>query len=316
MDLIGVDKKIVEKAGRLLKKHSLKLPKIDVFDHRFYPPADIDREEVARYLIVMVAMDHRLSRPGKPYEACLDEECYRGADLLYRLGKLKFDEDPSFFAPERLSNIRVEEVLNWLSVGKASPPDPEVRTFLLRDIGLKLGKLWGGSALNLIESAGGRVRGGLGDPGLADYMRVFRAYEDPVEKKTMLLAKFLKVRGIFNPIQPIDVAVDNHLTRQALRLGFISVSGELWSKIKSGVEIGPEEDILLRLSVKLSFRHLSHSTGLPAEVLDDFFWLHGRSVCLRDEPDCERCVFRTVCVAYRNKSFMVNEPVYYNTWYY
>jgi hypothetical protein len=316
MDLIGVDKKIVEKTGRLLKKHSFKLPKLDVFDHRFYPPADVGREEVARYLIVMVAMDHRLSRPGKPYEACLGDGCYRGADLLYRLGKLKFDEDPSFFAPERLSTIRVEEVLKWLSVGEASPPDPEVRTFLLRDIGLKLEKLWGGSALKLIESTGGRVRGGPGDPGLTDYMRVFRAYEDPIEKKTMLLAKFLKARGIFNPIQPIDVAVDNHLTRQALRLGFISVSGELWSKIKSGVEIDPEEDILLRLSVKLSFRHLSYSTGLPAEVLDDFFWLHGRSVCLRDKPDCEKCVFRTVCTAYRNKSFMVNEPVYYNTWYY
>ncbi|AFK51086.1 iron-sulfur cluster loop containing protein [Thermogladius calderae 1633] len=316
MDLVGIDRRAVERVGRVLKKHSINLPRLDLYDQRFYPPATADEESVARYFVVMVSMDHRLSRPGKPYEACLEDGCYHGADLLYRLGKLKFDEDPSFFDPGRLAEIKVEDVVKWLSVGGATPPDPEVRAMLLRDLGFKLTRLWDGLVTKLIRSAGGRLRGSLGEQGFVDYMRVFKAFEDPVEKKTMLLAKFLAGRGLFNPVDELDVAVDNHLTRQAVRTGLVVVSGELWDKIKQGVEISRDEDVLLRLTVKLAYRHLSSTAGIRASTLDDFFWLHGRTVCLRDKPECEKCILRNVCTAFRNKSFMVNEPTYYNTWYY
>ncbi|WP_440059124.1 iron-sulfur cluster loop [Thermogladius sp. 4427co] len=316
MEVTGLDERTIERIGRILVKHFVKMGKLDVFDERFYPSRNAPPETVTRYFMVMVAMDHRLSRPGRPYEACLEDGCYHGADLLYRLGKLKLEEDPDFYSPERLSNISVDEVVKWLSVGEASPPDPEVRAFLLRDLGFKLLKLYNGSVLELLNKSNNRVRGDLEKPGLVENLRVFRAFEDPVEKKAMLLAKFLKARGLFNPVDDLDVAVDNHLTRQAIRLGMVMVSGDLWNRIRAGREINPDEDICIRLLVKKAYRLLASYSGLKPEVVDDIFWLHGRTICLRDSPKCDECVFRQVCLARRNKSFMVNEPVFYNTWYY
>lgn len=319
MDVLGIDKSVVEKVARILKHQDRSsVPRINVFDERFYPARGEDPERVARYLLVMVAMDHRLSRPGKPYEACLEDGCYRGADLLYRLGARMYHEDPEFFSPERLSRIKMEDVRSWLRVGDlVEPPDVPLRTMLLRDLGVKLQKLYNSSVSELINASNSRVRGTLEAPGLVDNLRVFRAYEDPVEKKAMLLAKFLVYRGLFNPVDHVNVAVDNHLTRISLRLGLVMVSGPMWDKIKTGVEFTYEEDVLLRLTVRRAYMYLSERSGYSPAKVDDFFWIMGRTVCLRDsQPLCEKCLFKSTCKARRNTAFMVNEPVYYNTWYY
>ena len=317
LEIVGVDLGVVERVARALRRKEGALEKLNVYDERFYPPASDDPELVARYFLVMVAMDHRLSRPGKPYEACLEDGCYRGADLLYRLGMKKYSENPEFFAPGRLAEISIEDVRKWLSAGDATPPDLSIRALLLRDLGIKLAKLYNSSALKLIELSNNRVHGSLETPGLAENLKVFRAYEDPVEKKVMLLAKFLVVRGLFKPIDELDVAVDNHLSRIAYRLGLVMVSGPLWVKIKDGVEVTAEEDVLLRITVRRAYRYVAVKSGLSTTVVDDFFWIMGRKLCTRDTPPgCEKCFFKSYCRARRNLAFMVNEHVYYNTWYY
>jgi hypothetical protein len=316
MLMIGIDTRSIERVARILSKHGVKLEKLDLYDQRFYPPRDTDRELVLRYFLVMVAMDHRLSRPGKPYEACLSDGCYHGADLLYRLGMKMFNENPGFFSPENLSRITREDVLNWLSIGEIRPPDPEIRAFLLRDLGTKLSKLYDGRVERILELSNNRLRGVNGGYGLIDLLRVFRAYADPVEKKALLFAKFIIGRGLFKPVDEMDVAVDNHLTRIAIRLGMIMISGELWDKIRRGVEVSKEEDVLIRFFVRRAYRELSRKIGIDPGVIDDHFWIMGRSICVRDKPLCDKCVFKNICLARRNTSFMVNEHTFYNTWYY
>ena len=142
---------------------------------------------------------------------------------------------------------------------------------------------------------------------------------DPVEKKPMLLAKFLIARGVFKPVDPwnLDVPVDNHLTRIALRTGLVRVEGLLWEKIKGGREFTSEEDVLLRLVVRRAYRVVARNAGIDPGVIDDVLWIHGRKVCLRDsEPLCSKCVFKSFCLAYQNPEYMVPEHYYYNTWYY
>ena len=317
MDIVGIDRTIVERVARIIKNHKNELPRLDLFDSRFYPPRDADPEDVSRYFIVMVALDHRLSRPGKQYYACLENECYKGADLLYRLGMKKYIEEPDFYSPGKLSGITVTDVKNMLTADNASPPDVEVRTILLRDLGLKLMKLYDSSVLKLLSQSNNRLRGEIDKPGLVDNLRVFRAYEDPVEKKSMLLAKFLIARGLFNPIDKLDVAVDNHLARIAYRLGLVMVSGILWEKIKNNIEVSYEEDILLRLLIRRAYRQVAEKSGVNVELIDDYFWIMGRSICLRDaEPLCQKCLFKGFCRARRNNAFMSLEPINYNTWYY
>lgn len=318
MFLIGVDERYVKVIARILSKQRgfIESSSIDVFDTRYYPSADLDNETVLRYFLVMVAMDHRLSRPGKPYEACLEDGCYHGADLLYRLGARMLVENPSFFNPSYLRDVTVDQVMNWLSVASASPPDPAVRAMLLRDLGLKLVKLYDSSVENILKSSKGYIRGGSEHYGLLDYLRVFRAFEDPVEKKSILFVKFIVARKLYNPVDKPSIPVDNHLTRIALRLGLIMVSGKLWDKIRSGSEVSSVEDVMLRFAVREAYEQLIKHSGLDMGVLDDFLWSHGRKVCSRDKPSCVKCVFREACLAYGNRDFMVNEHVYYNTWYY
>jgi len=317
LEVIGIDTRIIDRAARVLDKNKLSLSKLDVYDSKYYPPREDEREKVLRYFLVMVAMDHRLSRPGRPYEGYVDGEFYHGADLLYRLGAKKYYEDPDFFSPEHLMKISADEVREWLSAGSASPPDITVRTYLLRDLGLKLVKLYRGSVEKLIGGYKVRLHGAITSPGLVERLRVFRAYEDPVEKKTMLLAKFLDARDLIEIMDELDLAIDNHLSRIAYRLGIVMVSGPLWDKITSGVEVTWEEDILLRMTIRRAYRLLARKSGISPRLLDDHLWIMGRVTCLRGkEPLCNRCLFRNFCMAKKNSKFMVNEHTYYNTWYY
>lgn len=318
MEVIGIDTRIAERMARIMSKMSDRLETLDLFDEKYYPPENEQREKVLRYFIVMVAMDHRLSRPGKPYEACLpNDECYHGADLLYRLGKLKYDEDPDFFSPENLSRITVEDVKKWLGVENATPPDPEIRALLLRDLGVKLLKLYNGKVEELLSRSNNLIRGTIREPGLLDNLRIIRAYEDPVEKKPLLFAKFSIARGLFNPTDKLDPIIDNHLSRIAYRIGLVMVSGKLWDKIKKGIEVDYEEDILLRLNIRRAYRIVAVESNIDPGTVDDYLWIMGRKICLRDKPPlCDQCLFKQICIARKNKNFMVKEHMYYNTWYY
>jgi hypothetical protein len=307
-------------------------------DQRYYPPENASREQVTMYFLVMVAMDHRLSRPGRPYEGYVDGELYHGADLLYRLGRKRLDEDPDFFTAERLSRITKEDVLNWLSVEgprgrKVRPPDPDVRAELLRDLGTKLMLLYEGSAYKIIVDARGYLRRGHAD-GIIDRLKVFKAYQDPVEKKAFLLMKFLERRGVFiiNDPHNKEVPVDNHLVRIALRLGIVEVDKETLERIAGGIPFLWEEDVILRLAVRRAYKLVSQAAGVDPFVLDDFLWSFGRKCCTRDDPVCRRgcdeacrkvggcrgggCSLRLVCRAYEDPLLLVPEHNYINTWYY
>ena len=304
----------------------------DFTDTDYYPPRDADRETVTMYFLVMVAMDHRLSRPGKPYEAVIDGKVYHGADLLYKLGSLKLRRDPEFFTAERLASINRDELLKWLSIGKVKPPDIDVRVKLLRDIGVKLLKLYNGSAYAIVEESRGYLRRGVGE-GLIDLLKVFSAYQDPVEKKAFLLAKFLERRMVvrFNDPYNKEVPVDNHLVRIALRLGMVSVDGNTIERIRLKIDFDWREDVALRLAVRQAYKLLAAYSGLDPFILDDFLWLFGRRCCLTENPVCkvgcndrcsaiggclETCIFKDRCLAYGNSKYMIPEHRFLRTWWY
>ncbi len=334
---VGVDYERARMFGQLISKVIGRLRVDDFMDQRYYPPPSASREEVARYFLVMVALDHRLSRPGRPYEGYVDGEFYHGADLLYRIGRKLFEEQPDFFDPKRLSTITSSEFEDLFTAprgdgSKARPPDPRVRAALLRDLGDKLSRIYSGSAYRIIVESGGMLRKGVGE-GFIDRVKVFTAYQDPVEKKPFLLAKFLERRGVL-PIYDgynKEVPVDNHLARIAVRLGIIWVDEELLEKIAGGVEFAPEEDIMLRYAARMAYKTASASGGVDPFIMDDFLWQFGRKCCTREDPVCRsgcrepcrriggcdtECVFRSICMAASNPLYMVNEHKFISTWWY
>ncbi len=319
MESIWIDRDIVSKLAYKIKYSVDKLPKLNVYDEKLYPSRRDDLESILRYFLVVVALDHRLSRPGRPYRHCFNSECYKGADLLYYLSKKIYDENPSFYNPENLSKIKPEDVEKIYSIGKARVPDPVVRAYLLRDLGFKLTRLYNRSVLELLEKSGSRIRGSIDKPGLVDLLRVFRAYEDPVEKKSFLFIKFLILRELFKPVDPwnMEVPVDNHLTRIALRIGVVGLKGVLWRLVKESKPVDYGDDVLIRFMVRRAYKLVSIEAGVDPCIVDDALWVYGRKVCLRDQPPkCSMCLFKDFCRAYMDREYMVSEHNYYNTWYY
>ena len=314
---------------------------VDTFqDTRYYPPPQADKETVARYFIVMVAMDHRLSRPGRPYEGVVDGEFYHGADLLYRLGSKKLEEDPDFFSPERLAGVTVDEVKKWLTAekpggGKVSPPDPHVRAWLLRDLGQKLLRLYDGLAYRIVEASMGYLRHRPGKEGFIDALKVFKAYQDPVEKKAFLLAKFLERRGVLQVMDPYnkEVPVDNHLVRIAVRVGAVSLDQEALERIAAATPFSWEEDVMIRTAARTAYKEAARAGGVDLFVMDDLLWAYGRACCTRENPACiagctRKCeeiggcteegesILADLCLARKDRRYLVNEHNYLDTWYY
>ena len=296
-------------------------------DELYYPGEKEPRRSVALYFLVMVAMDHRLSRPNKPYEAVIEGERFHGADLLYRLGKIRYEQDPGFFEPESLAKTSVKDVLDWLCVGETCPPDPETRAALLRDLGVKLIKLFDGRVEDIIGVD--QLRGNALKPGFIDLLRNFAAYSDPIEKKSFLLAKFLERRGVIRISDYWNkrVPVDNHVTRIAIRLGIVDLGDELLRKIARREEFNEAEDVLVRLCVREAWHRVAVIGGVDDFLLDDVLWSGGRRNCVRGSPTCSncsrgalcrgsKCVFRRVCPVGLGVSKPLDEHVFFNTWWY
>jgi len=287
----------------------------------YFPPSNEPIESVINYFFFMVAIDHRTSLPGKLFEGYVDGKLYHGSDLLYRLGMIKYEENPDFFSPRKMSKMTIEDVKKWLSVDEPRRiviHDPEVRAFLLRDAGIKLLKLYDGSFLNLIQESKGYLYSKI-DGGFIERLRVFRAYEDPVEKKPFLLAKFLERRGLLKikDLENMQVPVDNHLVRVALRTGIVNGIEKLSDLFMWKREATREEDIIIRLIIRRVWKIISEISGINPGVLDDFLWMFGRKTCIREKPLCEECVLKDLCKAYPDSSRkQLNEHLYYDTWYY
>jgi len=319
---LDVDREACRRVGKAISK--LRVREDPFTDPSQYPPAGEPAEWVARYFIFMVAIDHRTHPPGGVYEAELDGRVYRGASLLYRLGAEAYLMDRGFFSPEHMAKVTGREVERWLSRQGAKVSRPDERAELLRDVAEGLLELYGGRALKLVEESRSRLYAPW--KGLVERLKLFRAYMDPVEKKPFLLVKFLERRGLFRAEDRwrLQVPVDNHLTRVAVRAGIVKPSeGEL-ELLEQRREAEVEEDVAIRAAVRLAWRLVSMEAGLSPLLLDDLLWLIGKTLC-RAEPSCDLpadlpagsggCPLREACAVYHELAEPLLEHRFTTYWY-
>jgi len=304
----------VEELASVFKRTSIEIDPLT--DPQLYPSINDNKENVLRYFLVMVALDHRTQIPGYSYfSSKIGGKEFSGAFLLYRLGKIMYDNDSTFFSPERLVKITKKDVEKWLVSDTGVVRDPEVRAGLLKDLGYKLIKMYNGSVEDLIEQSNHRLKDD--DGGLIDRLKIFRAYEDPVEKKSYLLAKFLIRRNLFHPIDlhNMQLPIDNHLTRIAIRTGIIeSDDYTLFTNMREAIY---EEDIIIRLQVRRAYKKISEISNHAPDKLDDYLWMHGKFICTYQNPKCDLCSLQSACLAYKNvERRKLQEHKYINTWYY
>jgi hypothetical protein len=308
------------------------------------PPVGTSTESMADFYFFTVAIDHRTSSPsGIAFEGTLDGRFFHGADLLYALAIHKFKEDQDFFTAERMAQISPEAVTNWLSLavdGKRTVIyNPQERAELLRDLGQKLLELGYKSSLELIKCCAGYLIRPEGT-GLLQLLSNFKAYSDPVSKKSFLWAKFLTGRGLLQ-VQDIDnlaVPVDNHLTRIALRTGIINVKDEeILNRLRLEQSFALSEDLKIREAVRAAYREILKYETLRFNELDDFFWVLGRTHCIHSKnplcqhydhnPACQlmvelkldcqqQCPLAPICRGFKEKSFRTLLEPNIRTFYY
>ncbi|MGB9729871.1 MAG: queuosine salvage family protein [Thermoprotei archaeon] len=311
--MIRIVWKQIEELAETLKQ--IKIQTDPFTDPELYPPTNDNTEDILRYFLTMVAIDHRTQIPGQTtFTSKIGNKEYSGATLLYKLGKTMYDKNKNFFTPENLTNITKTDIEKWLTSDTGTIRDPETRAQLLRDLGWKLIKIYDGKTENLIQQSNQKLKN---EEGLIEKLKIFKAYQDPVEKKPYLLAKFLIRRNIFKPKDPqnMQLPIDNHLTRIAARTGIIETDDP--AIFTNQRETTYEEDIIIRLQTRRAYKTLSQLSNQPPDKLDDYLWTHGKNTCTYQNPKCNTCQLQNTCQAYKNpEKQKLQEHKYINTWYY
>lgn len=246
-------------------------------------------------------------------------------DFLRIAVRNKTESNEEWLSPDYLSQISEEEVFEMF----ANYPKPErirkeERAKLLRSIGCWLKRF------NPVENA---FLNRAGDLLACSVIRsnllsceVFS--NDPEEKKLHLLfqklAAFSELAGLAKYCQP---AIDYHLIRCYLRRGL------LVAKTKYAKDFLYNSNTQRKESTMAAIRHLCAEillnicdyTGLDTNAVNQIEWNIGRSICIRDNPDCflkskdakwlkpnfQVCPFFDSCASTSNKELLqLNEPIY------
>ncbi len=258
------------------------------------PPKQAPPDQVADYYFFMVVIDYRTSTPKGHFEGNLNGNFFHGADLMYALGIQKRNENPEFFTAQKMQNISDEEVKKWLSVihggNKVIIYNPEERAELLRDSGTKLKQMGYNSSLQLVQQSNGYL---IRDnkKGLLQVLKNLKAYSDPISKKSFLWIKFLSGRGLLHIQDPenLNVPVDNHLMRIALRTGIISIQDkEIERCLREEEPFKLSEDLELRDLAREAFKKILQYNNSGFGELDDLLWVLGRTHCIHSSnPLCQ-----------------------------
>lgn len=246
-------------------------------------------------------------------------------DFLREAVRNKTDTNIGWLSPNYLSQIAEEEVFEML----ANYPKPErirkeERTKILHDVGNWLKKF------DPVESAFlNKNRDLLDCTEVRNNLLSCDAFSnDPEEKKLQLLLQklsaFSELSGLAKYYQP---AIDYHLVRCYLRRGL------LVANTKYAKDFLYNSNVERKESTMAGIRHLCSEillnicdyTGLDTNIVNQIEWNIGRSVCVRDDPDCflksedakwlkdkfNVCPFIASCAARNNDNLLhLNEPIY------
>ncbi|MFW5936024.1 MAG: hypothetical protein ACOCSC_01915, partial [Candidatus Hadarchaeota archaeon] len=117
--------------------------------------------------------------------------------------------------------------------------------------------------------------------GLLQLLKDFKAYEDPLQKKSFLLVKLLRRQNLLTikDIQNLKFPVDNVLMTIALQSGLLKVNEKiLEKKLLDGELLSDSEVVQLRKATQQAFEVVSRASGMGPDILDDLLWTYGREV--------------------------------------
>lgn len=249
---------------------------------------------VGNFFFLLVPICHQTSPRGKPQlEGVVGGERLRGWDYLAARLESKVHADSQWLFPTYwalVSPADVSALFRDEGFGERLT-DPVGRSLLIRDLGQKmLSRSWQ-RANDLYETAGHRIASG--PVSLLELLAEFRAYDDPVRKKSYLFLALMENAGLWSYTDPhmLGAPIDYHEVRGHLRIGTIKVGDtELQTKLVESRPVSQLEDIEVRTAVQeasiLICRYAGLQNGAQAHYL---FWNVFRSCCTRESPHCGAC---------------------------
>jgi len=288
MEIVSVVEKQCDCLVNLLKKVSLPKDTEELKQSKLKP--DISKN----IYFTIVAICHQTSPiNGPPLKGIINGSCLRGWDYLSAKFYNAVKNDSSLVYPKKLSKIKSTDILDILKDdnGNSNISNPEGRAKLLRDIGKKMLKLNYSSIEDIYRESEGYLVGIL-KPGLLKKLNYFKAYSDPVMKKSLFFLSLMKNHSYwkFKDDSNLGPPVDYHEIRGHLRFGTILVNDKnLYNKILKNELISKTEDIQIRKAVYKAIILISKRTNYSPSVLHYFFWNLFRNCCKRVETHCNKC---------------------------
>ena len=228
--------------------------------------AGIPRELIGNFYLALVAICHQTSPAGKPpLEGDVRGVHRRGWDYLSGKLEVASEGDTSWLAPERWSSLSVHEVQSLFLDPQFGNrlTNPLLRTELLRDLGTKMVFHGWNSTDQIYRLCEGRIASET--PNLLDTLSLFRAFRDPVRKKSLFYLALMRNTHLWNfaDNEHLGPPVDYHEVRGHLRLGTVVIENrELLEKVKMGRLVEEFEDVAIRKAVYDAMMYISQRSGL------------------------------------------------------
>jgi hypothetical protein len=286
--VVEVDVAKCERLADILRTRSIPVDKEDTDLPGF------SGDEIGNLYLFLVAVCHQTSPPGvPPLEGFVAGVRKRGWDYLSAKFEAAAGLDRALIQPTRWAQMDHREFANLFRDPTFGDrlSDPLSRAALVENLGrvmIKNDWTWIQEAFDLCRS-----RVSTGNPHLTAVLAEFRAYDDPVRKKSFFFLSLMRNAGIwkYDDDAQLGPPVDYHEVRGHLRIGTVRViDGILRRKLYDRKPVTASEDIAIRGAVLDAIMLLSDLTGLqnPSQ-LHYLFWNFFLSCCTRENPHCHAC---------------------------
>lgn len=258
------------------------------------PLVGIDPGTLPNLYFLAVAICHQTTpRTGPRLGGYLDngDQAWGWDYLRLRLAE-RVATTPTISFPTTWATFSDEELASVFADahGTRTLSDIGGRAALVRDLGTSLAR----TALTSVRTLFDDERGVLdvNGRGLLHRLQTFRAYRDPVRKKSYYFLELMKnsCGWTFADPQHLGAPVDYHETRGHLRLGTVVIeNAALLTSVEAGVTVDQTADLGLRGAIATAIRRISDETGRSASDLHYLFWNVFRNCCGRTVQHCSAC---------------------------
>lgn len=254
----------------------------------------LSRGETGNFYLFTVAICHQTSPIGHaPLQGEVAGVLKRGWDYLTARFEVAVHDDRKLLTPRQWRMLRGPEIATLFRDRQFGDllTKPDERAELIRDLGDRMTANDWRFADDLFAMSGGRVGSGQGN--LLGLLQQFRAYRDPVRKKSLFFLALMRNHGLWKYVdeERLGAPVDYHEVRGHLRLGTVKVDDpRLAAKLQNREAVSEEEDVAIRTAVSDAITLVSENSLLRSPSQAHYlFWNVFRSCCSREDPHCVEC---------------------------